>query len=662
VPSGTPLVHAREVEREGTEVAGTFRFEREVVRDCGPGDVDTFEPTDEGVRLSGGFEACDAEWSLLLTESPGGVAFAVTVDEPALNEVELQWGLDPDAGLHGFGAQYSRFDLRGSRLPIWSQEQGVGRGAEPVTGILRMLGQGNEGDWHTTYTAVPAYITDGGQGFLLSNTERVIFDFTESGRGAAEIWSGEARGVLLAGGSMVEVLESLSEIVGVMEPLPEWTQTGAILRAYGGADAVRQRVFGLLDAGVPVAGVWIEDWAGSRETFLGTRMLWNWVPNRALYPDWPGLIEELGARGVRVLCYFNPFLVDATGLEGVERVLWDEAVEGGYLVRDAEGEVLEIEQGGFQSAIIDLTDEGARAWMGQLLRDQIDAGVSGWMADFGEALPLESSLSDGSDPWSYHNRYPVEWARLNRETVRAADAEDEILFFSRSGGTMSPRWSRSFWLGDQTTSWDEFDGFKTVIPGFLSSGLSGYTIQHSDTGGYLSLDLGPILLERDAELFQRWTELNAFTVLLRVHSTNRPESNYQPDTDEAAAAHFGRFGRIFAAMAAYRGALMEEAGSGLPLVRPMNLHYPEESAARDRTAQFMLGADFVVAPVLDPGETSVSTWLPPGRWVHLWSGDVYEDAGEVTIDAPIGQPGVFYREAGTWGVEIRAALEAEQLL
>ena len=40
----------------------------------------------------------------------------------------------------------------------------------------------------------------------------------------------------------------------------------------------------------------------------------------------------------------------------------------------------------------------------------LDIGISGWMADFGEYLPTDVRLADGSDPMVMHNRWPVLWA------------------------------------------------------------------------------------------------------------------------------------------------------------------------------------------------------------------------------------------------------------
>ena len=47
----------------------------------------------------------------------------------------------------------------------------------------------------------------------------------------------------------------------------------------------------------------------------------------------------------------------------------------------------------------------------------LSSGVSGWMCDFGEALPLDAKISVG-DSSAVHNQYPTLWAKLNDEVVQ----------------------------------------------------------------------------------------------------------------------------------------------------------------------------------------------------------------------------------------------------
>ena len=67
------------------------------------------------------------------------------------------------------------------------------------------------------------------------------------------------------------------------------------------------------------------------------------------------------------------------------------------------------------------------------------------MHDFGEYIPFDAVLYDGSDLVEYHNKYPEAWAKLAADFL--ADYPD-IVYFMRSASTTSPRYTRLFWMGD----------------------------------------------------------------------------------------------------------------------------------------------------------------------------------------------------------------------
>lgn len=47
----------------------------------------------------------------------------------------------------------------------------------------------------------------------------------------------------------------------------------------------------------------------------------------------------------------------------------------------------------------------------------IGLGMGGWMADFGEYLPIDAVLYSGEDPAIIHNQWPAIWAKMNQEAV-----------------------------------------------------------------------------------------------------------------------------------------------------------------------------------------------------------------------------------------------------
>lgn len=75
----------------------------------------------------------------------------------------------------------------------------------------------------------------------------------------------------------LQVIEAYTNYSGRMPQLPSWMGGGgAIVGMEGGTAAIRANVAQLRDAGVPVAGLWVQDWTGVRTDSFGKRLWWNW--------------------------------------------------------------------------------------------------------------------------------------------------------------------------------------------------------------------------------------------------------------------------------------------------------------------------------------------------------------------------------------------------
>lgn len=619
-------------------------------------------------KLSNSNEKVDFTFQMSFV-SENEITFDIRVNDPNSDVTNLAFRFESpkDEHVFGFGEQYNHLDMKGRAVPVWVEEQGIGRGKLPDSILVNLISPYSSGDWYTTYAPMPYFITSRSRALALDDNEFSVFDFRDEEEAEIQVWDSRMSGHLFTNGTPREVLRSYTGFSGRMRPLPDWVGDGAIVQVLGGSERLRQIADGLQEAGVPVSAFWVEDWAGVREG-SGPRLSWNWQPDRELYPDWENLVSDLRERGIRTLIYFNPFLLDAAGREGAENNLYLEAREAGYFVENPDGEFYQLDFHGLkdEAGIIDLTNPEARSWFKKLMKEQLEVGVSGWMADYGEYLPADARLHSGADPLSYHNRYPVEWAELNREAIREAGMEGEIMFFSRSGFTRSPSKSTLFWTGDQLISWGGHDGIKTVVPALLSSGLSGISLNHPDIGGYHSFSYPFFTYHRSRELVYRWAELAAFTAAYRSHSGSEPEKNLQVHSDNELMDFFGRFAEVYRALAPYREDLMEEAREeGLPIVRHLMLHYPDDPEVYDLKQEFMYGSEFLVRPVVGKGVREVSVYLPEGRWTHLWSGEDYGDPGEggwIELDAPIGEPPVFYRKGSEAGRNLVERLENRGIL
>ena len=635
--------------------------------------VETIGGGTDGVTIAGRLEGQDSVgWCMrVVAIDDAQVQMTVAIDHQLDGEkrVRLRHACSSDDRVFGFGAQFTHVNLRGRSIDVLSQEPGIGRGVQPLTWFMNTV-FGAGGDDTRSNAPAPHYVTSSSRSFCLENHELSRFDLRQEDCIDVEVWSDNVTARVFAGVTPGEHIESYTRFCGRMPPLPEWIQQGAVVGMQGGTESVLSMWQTLKSANVPIAAFWLQDWVGARKTSVGSQLWWNWELDRDRYAGWEEFREELHSAGARVLTYVNPFLVDVSARETPSvRNLFREAEKAGYLVRNEQGTPYLVKNTSFSAGMVDLSNPEAREWLKSVLREQVlGAGASGWMADFGEALPFDACLHDGRDAARFHNEYPEAWAQLNREVIQEAGREGDVVFFARSGFTRSPGHGTLFWLGDQLTSWSKEDGIRSAVTGLLSSGFSGFSQNHSDIGGYTTTAIPgwPVKIpfldyRRSPELLQRWIELNAFTAVFRTHEGNQPDRNHQIDGDPETLAHFARFARIFAALAECRKALgVEAAETGMPVVRHPWICFPEDSTTPDLAWQFMLGDTFMVAPVLDSGCSTVVLYLPPGEWRHLWSdATVSVDEGAwFEVDAPIGTPAVFFPVGDSFGENVVTCLDA----
>lgn len=645
------------------EARGMASVDDTIEQRCIEQSVTAIEVVDGAVQVSGEV-TCDqgsAGYTLAFRgESASRLAFDLRLaDSPAgLNRALLIKHSTDDEGFFGFGEQFTYFDLKGRRVPIVISEQGIGRGTQPITAGADLTADGAGGDWSTTYIAVPQYITSTLEGFSLSEDAVSFFDLRRSDAAVVSIMAPGMSGHIFRAPDPLGLIEAYTEVSGRMRPVPRWVHDGAIIGMQGGTEKVRRIAAKAKKAGLPVAAFWLQDWVGQRKTSFGKQLWWSWTLDREHYPQWRQLIAELKRDGISVLTYVNPFLVDVAERGGGQRNLFAEARERGYLVQRESGEPYMIVNTSFSAGLLDLSNAAARDWFVEVMKDEVlSVGARGWMADFGEGLPFDAVLADKSlDPAAYHNRYPADWAELNRRAIREAGRERDLTFFMRAGYRTSPGSSTLFWLGDQMVSWDANDGLRSAIVGLLSGGVSGFSINHSDIGGYTTITHPISDYHRGAELHQRWAEFAAMTPIFRTHEGNRPDVNVQfhaPGVFE----HFTAMARLHQCWIDERERLMKQASDrGWPVNRHMWLHYPERADLRAvRWQQFLIGDSLLMAPVTAPGEDRVEVVLPDAGWVHLWTGQVMAP-GTATVDAPIGQPAVFYRQLSPVGGALRACM------
>ena len=546
----------------------------------------------------------------------------------------------------GGGEQYRQTNLRGETVVNFVSEHIKAKTVLEKALLPRFLYREKPHAAIGSYAPMPVFATDRGR--------MIRFDTAADGKSTfgedayTFVFDACPKSMTVTfGDSFDALLQSLAETVPNRQYLPDWCFDGMILGVQGGTQTILEKVFAMLDAGAKIAGVWSQDWSGENRTVMGKQVWWNWEVDENLYPDLSGAIEKLNARGVRFLAYINPYLVK-------DSRLYTECREKGYLITHKDGSIYHIKSTTFDAGMLDLTNPEAVRFTKDVLikKNMLDLGVSGWMADFGEYLPVDCVLHAG-DPKELHNLWPVLWAKLNREAVEEYGKAD-VMFFMRSGYVGVQTYAPVLWNGDQHTDLTKDYGMPCVMPASFSLGFSGVPMIHCDVGGFFSF----LKLKRSPELFTRWMEMCTFSLLMRSHESIRPWANAQFD-EKTVKPHTVRLTNIHAALKPYLLHCMTLAQAGLPVMRPDFYETMDYGQSRDPYSYF-LGEDLFVCPVIERRAKTRKVFLPKGEWIDFWTGKAFAGEREYTVPAPLGTTPVFYKKDSTYSDLFRKAADLDK--
>lgn len=246
------------------------------------------------------------------------------------------------------------------------------------------------------------------------------------------------------------------------------------------------------------------------------------------------------------------------------------------------------------SCIYDLTKPAANAYFAKTLRDFAAAyGIRGFKFDAGDPARITGHVRL-SDPAAEG----VDYTRLYAELAAREFPYHEIRVSWKCGGL--PLVTR---LPDRAHTWEDQ---RTVIPQIVTAGLLGcpYAVGDMVGGG---LELSFVGKKIDEKLVVRSAALHALMPMMQFSLA--PWRHLSSEGVRLCRA----FVDLRQANLPYLMAVVREAAkTGAPIVRPMEYEFPDEAFTRS-TRQFMLGAKLLVAPVLEPDDSTVVE-LPAGRW------------------------------------------------
>jgi sulfoquinovosidase len=624
----------RDVTRTSTMLFGSFKHD-EVAN--GPWKIARkLSPTADGNTINLLDETDRRLATLTLTQGDDAHHLVVDITPGEGTERRFSWGLRCAANDHfqGFGAQTWGIDARGESIPVWVAEQGILKDTDTDDPKGSWFSRGRR---HSSYMPMPEFLSSR-RYFAVAETDTLsTFAMCSEREDVARLQLElPVRVHLFEGDTLREALTRKTAHFGRPRLPPAFAFAPWNDAIFGSAE-VRRVAKVIRDAKIPSSVIWSEDWRGGEPAKAiadGYALLEEWDLDRTLYPDFEVLAKELHDGGFKWMVYFNPFVEK-------QSKAWPETAPLGYLIKKGD-DPYEFDDAKFEKAsLVDFTNPDANAWAVGKMSASIALGADGWMGDFSEWLPTDATLVGGTGE-EWHNRYPVLWQKAQRTALDNASAADSVerLSFVRTGWFGTPALADVFWAGDQSTDFREDDGMPTVIPMGLGVGLAGISTYGSDIGGYNTLSTSPTT----KEVFFRWTELGAWSPVMRTHHGTAPKVSWRFDSDEETLAHWKRYTELHVALAPYWEGLTQLAhDQGIPVWRSLALDFGDDLTTWPIKDEFFVGDGLLVAPVQTAGALSRSVYLPAGTYYPWETGPSIGGGATITAEAALGEIPVFAR-------------------
>ncbi len=269
-----------------------------------------------------------------------------------------------------------------------------------------------------------------------------------------------------------------------------------------------------------------------------------------------------------------------------------------------------------------------------------DLGVDGWWPDQGDDLDAASRLA--------RIRMYFEGQQLYRPGKR-------VYALHRNGYAGMQRYAAFLWSGDVLSTWETL---KTHVPVAVNAGLSGIPFWGTDIGGFVPTS------EYTGELFARWFQFAAFCPLFRSHGRDwklhrpwgwtegeigypetpgynpPPEVLHNPAIEPVCKKYLELRYRL---MPYIYAAVKQTCETGVPIIRALWLHFPDDPQAVARSGEYLFGRDLLVAPVVEKGVTRRSLYLPRGTWYDFWTNERHEGGGEIVRSVDLSTMPIYIR-------------------
>lgn len=475
------------------------------------------------------------------------------------------------------------------------------------------------------YKSIPFFITlreKAAFGIFFDNTFRTYFDMAKEN--SSYYYFGADDGNLdyyfIAGPDIKDVIGRYTKLTG-RTPMPQlWTLGYQQCRySYAPSERVMEVAEDLRKYDIPCDVIHLDI------DYMDGYRVFTW--DKKKFPDPKGMTERLKEKGFKVVTIIDPGVKKNKGYS-----IYDKGLKNGYFATDKDGVTYVNAVWPGDAVYPDFSDKSVREWWAENQKIMLESGVSGIWNDMNEPASFNGPLPDDvqfdndgrpTDHREIHNVYGHFMAKATYEGLKKYTGKRPFVI-TRACYAGTQKYS-TVWTGDNKSFWEHL---RMAVPMLMNLGLSGVAFCGTDVGGFG--------FDCTGELLARWVQVGCFSPLFRNHSAVYTRDQEPWTFDEDVLNIYRKYVKLRYRLLPYMYDLMWQCeNSGLPVMRPLVLHYPNDSKTYEMNDEFLCGENILVAPVVEQGKTFKAVYLPEGEWYDFWTKEVIKGKQIIIKDAPL---------------------------
>jgi alpha-glucosidase len=587
------------------------------------------EENPKEIRITGGNVVATVQRSPLLINFSDAAGNLLLADEPSLpmawdgQRIHTWKKMPLDENYYGLGDKAGPMNRRNRAFTNWNTDAfGWQESTDPL------------------YKTIPFFMglrKGVAYGLFFDNTYRSSFDF---GKESADYFSfgaegGELNYYFIAGPEPRKIIEQYTALTGRAPLPPLWTLGYQQCRySYYPEARVREIARLLREKKIPADTIYLDiDYQEGYAPF---------TINRQFFPTFEKMVADLREQGFHVIVITD---LHIKRFPDHGYYPFDSGIKNDVFVKNPDGSVYVGPVWPGESVFPDFTLTRVRDWWGSLYKDFVGMGLAGFWNDMNEpsvfhypekTMPLDvlHRLDDGTtlDHRAIHNIFGMENARATYDGLRKLQPDERPFVLTRAAYAGAQRYAAT-WTGDNLATWNHIS---MSTPTLLSMGLSGYPLVGDDIGGFGS--------SPPSDLLTRWYELGAFNPIYRNHAAkgtldHEPWVN-GPEQEAIRRKYIELRYKLLPYIYTYTE---ETTRTGMPLMRPIFLEYPQAPEFYGDDRDFLFGPDFFVAPVVSETLDAQGVFLPPGEWYDYWTAEKHTNKDQINLHPRMDEVPLYVR-------------------